>query len=62
VRVLDYAASEVAEGGVGRPEWAEDCGGGWVAGGFGHVFVRDFIDESDVDGLVIVDESGIRKV
>jgi hypothetical protein len=52
VWVLDDAAAEVAEGGVGGPEGSEDGGGGWVAGGFSHVFVCDFIDESAMDGLV----------
>lgn len=44
--VLDDAAAELAEGSVGRPEGAEDGGGGGVGAVLGHELVGDFVDES----------------
>jgi hypothetical protein len=47
VWVLNYAAAELAEGGVRTPEGAEDGGGSGEDAGFGGDLVGDFIDESD---------------
>lgn len=44
--VLDDAGAEIAEGGFGRPEGAEDGGGGGHDALFGYDFVVDFIDET----------------
>lgn len=46
VGVLDDAVAEVAEGGVGRPEGAEDDVGGGRGAIFGDDFVGDFVDET----------------
>jgi hypothetical protein len=46
VRILDYAAAELAEGGIGAPEGAEDGGGGWEDAGFGGDLVGDFVNEA----------------
>jgi hypothetical protein len=48
VRVLDDAAAQLAEGGVGTPEGAQDGGGGGEDAGFGGDFVGDFVDEAGV--------------
>jgi hypothetical protein len=53
VRGLDYAAAQLAEGGVGAPEGAEDGGGGGEDAGFGGDLVGDFVDEAGV-GLEMV--------
>jgi len=43
--VLDDAGAEVAEGGFGGPEGAEDGGGGGLEALLGDDFVVDFVDE-----------------
>lgn len=47
VGVLDDGRAVVAEGGVGRPEGAEDGGGGGVDVAFGYDLVGDFVDEAE---------------
>lgn len=44
--VLDDAGAEVAEGGVGGPEGAEDGGGGGLGAGVGDDGVVDLVDEA----------------
>lgn len=44
--VEDAGGAEGAEGGVGRPEGAEDCGGGGGDSFCGGDFVVYFVDES----------------
>ena len=45
---IDDGAAVFAEGSVGRPERAEDGGGGWHFAGLGGVFVGNFVDEAEV--------------
>ena len=52
--VLHDAGAEVAEGGFGGPEGAEDGGGGGLEALLGDDFVVDFVDEAGYD-LAIVD-------
>ena len=46
VRILNYAAAELTEGSVGRPEGAENGGGCGEDTRFGGDLVGDFIDEA----------------
>jgi hypothetical protein len=48
VWVLDDAAAQLAEGGVGAPEGAQDGGGGGEDAGLGGDFVGDFVDEAEM--------------
>jgi hypothetical protein len=48
VWILDYAAAELTERGIGAPERAEDGGGGREDARFGGDLVGDFINESGV--------------
>lgn len=45
--ILDDAAAEVAEGGLGRPERTEDTGGGGSLAAFGDDLVVDLVDEAE---------------
>lgn len=46
VLVLHDLVAQLAPGGVGGPEWAEDGAGGGNFAGFRDVFVGDFVDET----------------
>jgi hypothetical protein len=57
VRILDYAAAELTEGGVGAPEGAKDGGGGREDAGFGGDLVGDFVNEAGM-GLEVAKFDG----